>query len=160
MILRVKCYAGRKADERPVRFQLGEREYVVEEIPTSGTARTKPFTRSAPTMATSIFCATKWRQTSGDWNRSGGSVSSIHPAYFFAASARSRAQCFWRRRRLPFCQPHLRRRLRVGVRWWRRSRCGFSSDSRPPALLGLSHAASASSTDLPPLATWHFRPAV
>jgi hypothetical protein len=32
MILRVQCYAGRKADERPVRFQLGEREYVVEEI--------------------------------------------------------------------------------------------------------------------------------
>ena len=32
MILRVQCYAGRKADERPVRFQLGEREYVVEEV--------------------------------------------------------------------------------------------------------------------------------
>ena len=32
MILRVQCYAGRKADERPVRFQLGNREYVVEEV--------------------------------------------------------------------------------------------------------------------------------
>jgi len=32
MILRVQCYDGRKADERPVRFQLGEREYVVEEV--------------------------------------------------------------------------------------------------------------------------------
>lgn len=32
MILQVQCYAGRKADERPVRFQLGEREYVVEEV--------------------------------------------------------------------------------------------------------------------------------
>ena len=32
MILRVKCYAGRKADERPARFQLGNREYVVEEV--------------------------------------------------------------------------------------------------------------------------------
>jgi len=30
--LRVQCYAGRKADERPVRFQLGDHEYVVEEI--------------------------------------------------------------------------------------------------------------------------------
>ena len=30
--LRVQCYAGRKADERPVRFQLGDREYVVEEV--------------------------------------------------------------------------------------------------------------------------------
>ena len=32
MILRVQCYAGRKADERPVRFQLGNREHVVEEV--------------------------------------------------------------------------------------------------------------------------------
>jgi hypothetical protein len=32
MTVRVQCYAGRKADERPVRFQLGEHEYVVEEV--------------------------------------------------------------------------------------------------------------------------------
>jgi len=32
MTLRVECYAGRKADERPLRFQLGEREYRVEEV--------------------------------------------------------------------------------------------------------------------------------
>lgn len=32
MILRVQCYAGRKADERPVRFHLGGNEYVVEEV--------------------------------------------------------------------------------------------------------------------------------
>jgi hypothetical protein len=32
MILTVQSYAGRKADEQPVRFQLGEREYVVEEV--------------------------------------------------------------------------------------------------------------------------------
>jgi hypothetical protein len=32
MILRVQCYSGRKADERPVRFQLGEHEYAVEEV--------------------------------------------------------------------------------------------------------------------------------
>jgi hypothetical protein len=32
MILQVRCYSGRKADERPVRFQLGDREYVVEEV--------------------------------------------------------------------------------------------------------------------------------
>jgi hypothetical protein len=30
--LRVRCYAGRMADERPVRFQLGDREYAVEEV--------------------------------------------------------------------------------------------------------------------------------
>ena len=32
MKLRVECYSGRKADERPVRFYLGERVYVVEEV--------------------------------------------------------------------------------------------------------------------------------
>jgi len=32
MKLRVECYAGRKGDERPVRFQLGDRDYLVEEM--------------------------------------------------------------------------------------------------------------------------------
>ena len=32
MKLRVECYAGAKADERPVRFQLGERDHMVEEV--------------------------------------------------------------------------------------------------------------------------------
>ena len=32
MILRVQSYSGRKANERPVRFQLGDREYVVDEV--------------------------------------------------------------------------------------------------------------------------------
>jgi hypothetical protein len=32
MIVRVECYSGYKADERPVRFQLGERWFAVEEV--------------------------------------------------------------------------------------------------------------------------------
>jgi hypothetical protein len=32
MTLKVRCYAGRKADERPVWFQLADREYRVEEV--------------------------------------------------------------------------------------------------------------------------------
>ena len=32
MRVRVECYSGRKADERPVRFRLEAREYVVEEV--------------------------------------------------------------------------------------------------------------------------------
>lgn len=32
MRIRVECYAGMKADERPVRFQLGERTLVVSEL--------------------------------------------------------------------------------------------------------------------------------
>jgi hypothetical protein len=30
--IKVECYAGRKADERPVRFWIGERKYAVEKI--------------------------------------------------------------------------------------------------------------------------------
>ncbi len=30
--MRVQCYSGYKGDERPVRFELHGREYVVEEI--------------------------------------------------------------------------------------------------------------------------------
>jgi hypothetical protein len=32
MTLRVECYSSHKADERPVRFQLDDRAYVVEEL--------------------------------------------------------------------------------------------------------------------------------
>ena len=32
MRLDLECYSGRKADERPVRFQMGEHPYLVEEI--------------------------------------------------------------------------------------------------------------------------------
>jgi hypothetical protein len=30
--INVQCYSGRKADERPTRFQLGEHGYAIEEI--------------------------------------------------------------------------------------------------------------------------------
>lgn len=32
MKLEVECYSGFKADERPVRFRLDERRYLIEEI--------------------------------------------------------------------------------------------------------------------------------
>ena len=32
MRVQVECYAGRKADERPVRFRLDEHEYMVEKV--------------------------------------------------------------------------------------------------------------------------------
>jgi len=32
MIVQVQCYAGRKADERPVRFRIDDRDHMVEEI--------------------------------------------------------------------------------------------------------------------------------
>jgi hypothetical protein len=32
MRVRVQCYSGRKADERPVRFQLEDHDYMVEEM--------------------------------------------------------------------------------------------------------------------------------
>ena len=30
--MQVQCYAGRKADERPVRFRIGESDYMVDDI--------------------------------------------------------------------------------------------------------------------------------
>jgi hypothetical protein len=30
--LHVDCYSGRKSDERPVRFRLGDHEYLVQEV--------------------------------------------------------------------------------------------------------------------------------
>lgn len=32
MKLKVECYSGRKADERPIRFRLGGKPYVVEAV--------------------------------------------------------------------------------------------------------------------------------
>jgi len=32
MRLHVQCYAGHKADETPLRFQLNDHEYLVEEV--------------------------------------------------------------------------------------------------------------------------------
>ena len=32
MKVRVECYSGSKADEHPIRFQLDDRDYFVEEI--------------------------------------------------------------------------------------------------------------------------------
>ena len=32
MRLQVHCYAGRRADERPLRFAINERDYFVEEV--------------------------------------------------------------------------------------------------------------------------------
>ena len=32
MNLQVQCYSGRKAEERPISFQLNERDYLVEEV--------------------------------------------------------------------------------------------------------------------------------
>jgi hypothetical protein len=32
MTLRVECYSGHRADERPIRFSIGDSSYFVEEI--------------------------------------------------------------------------------------------------------------------------------
>ena len=32
MTIEVQCYSGRKADERPIRFRIDSRDYLIEEI--------------------------------------------------------------------------------------------------------------------------------
>jgi hypothetical protein len=60
MKLRVQCYAGRKEDERPVRFQLGERDYMIEEIVISGIVPTMRSSKFPRTMAISISSSVLW----------------------------------------------------------------------------------------------------
>jgi hypothetical protein len=63
MKLEVVCYAGMKADERPVRFRLDGHEYLVEDIldqvvrPREG----RPSTKSVQTMGTFISSAERRR---------------------------------------------------------------------------------------------------
>jgi len=70
MNLQVQCYAGRKADERPVGFQLGIVTTWWRELSISGTVRVTPSTKSVPPMGISTFCATTQQQTNGDSNLS------------------------------------------------------------------------------------------
>jgi len=71
MKLRVECYAGRKADERPIRFCLDEREYMVEEVVDQGMVPMMRSSKSGRTMAISTsFAAGRppWK-SSGAWKR-------------------------------------------------------------------------------------------
>jgi hypothetical protein len=67
------CNAGRKADERPVRFRLDTHEYMVEEVLDQCTGRNICFSKFAPTMVRFTFCATTPRCLTGNgiWFRFG-----------------------------------------------------------------------------------------
>jgi len=65
MTVQVQCYAGRKADERAVRFQLGTMSMRSSKFRISGTARKRPSSRSARMTAIFIFCDTLAQQTNG-----------------------------------------------------------------------------------------------
>ena len=65
MNLNVECYSGRKADERPIRFRLEGRQYLVEAVPDSGTTLRASFISFAAMTGTSIFFDNKHRRPMG-----------------------------------------------------------------------------------------------
>jgi hypothetical protein len=75
MKLNVECCSGRKADERPVRFWLGGRQYQVETVLDQwyGTTRRASSIKFAPMTAMSILFGHKHRclMGRGIWFRFG-----------------------------------------------------------------------------------------
>jgi hypothetical protein len=69
MKVRVECYSGRKADERPVRFQLDERDYLVEEVLDQWYGPGEAFFK-VRVICTSAGRINLPRKACGDWNRS------------------------------------------------------------------------------------------
>jgi len=61
MKLEVDCYSGFKADERPVRFRLDDRPYLIEELSIGGMARRTSLIKSEQTMEIYTFCDTRHR---------------------------------------------------------------------------------------------------
>ena len=74
MILRVRSYSGRKADERHVRFQLGDHEYVVEEVVDQWYGPDAFFKVRADDGNLYILSTRAW-ETNGAWSPSDGSCS-------------------------------------------------------------------------------------
>jgi hypothetical protein len=71
--LHVDSYSGRKADERPVRFRLGDREYLVQEVLDQWYGPDEVFFKIL--RVTAIFTSfgiARWNgRPNGRWNPSG-----------------------------------------------------------------------------------------
>ena len=74
MTVQVQCYAGRKADERPVRFQLGDHEHAVIEVLDQWYDPEATFFKVRTDDGIFIFCDTLTQQVNGCWSLSGGST--------------------------------------------------------------------------------------
>jgi hypothetical protein len=73
MTLRVECYAGGRADERPIRFQLDSHDYMVEEVLARGAGLLTHSSKCVRMTATCTSCGkTEPRpRVWGVWSRSG-----------------------------------------------------------------------------------------
>jgi len=67
---RVECYAGGKADERPVRLRLDERDYMVEEIVDQWYGSDDAFFKVRTDIATFISSDAICPLMSGTWSLS------------------------------------------------------------------------------------------
>jgi hypothetical protein len=71
MRIQVQCYAARKADERPIRFQLADRNYMVEEVLDHWYAQMTSSLKCGRTMAIFKSSDIRRRRTSGVWSHFG-----------------------------------------------------------------------------------------
>ena len=82
MKLQVECYSGRKADERPVRFQLSERGCLVEEVLDQWYGQDATSSKCARMMAICSYFGTTYPTRSGVWKRFASSRNSLCLASF------------------------------------------------------------------------------
>ena len=68
--MRVVCYAGRKADERPIRFYLDGREYLVEDVVDQWYGPADTFFKYAQATGTCTSCGAGGTNKNGAWSRS------------------------------------------------------------------------------------------
>jgi len=92
MKLRVECYAGGQADERPIRFQLDSNVYMVEEVLDQWCGPSDAFFKVRADDGNLTSCGkTDPRLTGcGVWKRSGNSRGELVSLGALAAMARRR----------------------------------------------------------------------
>ena len=86
MSVQVVCYSGRKADERPIRFRLEGRDYVVREVVDQWYGPEDIFFKIAGMTATSTSCDTRPRCLTGSGilspSPSSSGVRVLSPAFW------------------------------------------------------------------------------
>ena len=65
--IHVECYAGHRADEKPLRFAIRGRQFRVDELDGQWYSPEASYSVSAPTMATTMFYVMTRRRIFGPW---------------------------------------------------------------------------------------------
>lgn len=79
MHIRVYCYSGYKADERPVRFELGDRTYLVLEVLDQWYSPTGNYFRVRADDGNAYVLLHDWSGDESQWTLEGFRSSSHEP---------------------------------------------------------------------------------